>query len=656
MNRNSLADYAAFSLLKVFGPLLRLLPKDLSFALGRLLGDLVFLFDWKHRAVVYSNLRTAFAGRMSPAELRRTVRKFFRSFGQNLIEVFLIPTIDARYMQRYVRFDGLEHIAGAFAQKKGVLLCSVHAGSWELANILSANLGFPFSMFVREQKFPLSEGLLNEYRKSKGCRLIQREDQLRELIRVLKNNESTGLTIDQGGRNGVPVSFFGKEASMSPGAVKLALKYGCALVPVFFRRVNGPHLEIVIDEPFALKRTGDPEKDVAVNLQGLVRLFEQHISRSPHEYLWSYKVWKYSGERKILILSDGKVGHLRQSQALAQVAAEVLAEKGFKASISVVEVGYKSGFSRAAASLLNIFSGKHICRGCLLCLRRFLQPDSYAALVKEKFDLVISCGSALSAPNYILARENACRSFVIMRPSFAPLNRFDLVVMAEHDRPPRAANVVRVAGALNLVDEAYLHEQGQQLRQFIGGDVRSPAQVEGPGRPRVRIGFLIGGDSKEFKLKAETVGNICRQLNAAAARCGADLFVTTSRRSSPEVESAVKAECASARMLVIANEKNLACAVGGLLAVCSVVVCSPESISMISEAASSGAHVVVFSSEGLRSRHRAFLESLCKKGHIHLVGADAVAQAIERIVTQKPKHAVLADRERVRQSVRKVMR
>lgn len=646
MNRNSLTDYALFALLKAFGPLVRAMPLRASFALGRLLGDLVFLCDLKHRGVVYTNLRIAFAGRMTPIELRRTTREFFRSFGQNLIEIFLIPRIDAAYIRKYVRIEGLENAAGAFAQKKGVLLCSMHAGSWELANILAANLGFPFSMFVRDQKFPRVEGLLNAYRLSKGCRLIQRKDQMRELIRVLRNNEATGLTVDQGGRSGTPVMFFGKEASMSSGAVRLALKYGCVLLPVFLRRVNGPHLQITVAKPFSLRQTGDPEKDAVANLQELVRLFEGHIGRFPHEYLWSYKVWKHSGQRKVLILSDGKTGHLRQSQSLARTAVEAYAQRGLRAEVATAEVRYKSGWRQAASSLLNVVSGRHICRGCLRCLKFVLTADSYAALTAARYDLVISCGSTLAAPNYIVARENGARSFAIMRPSIASLDRFDLLVIPEHDRPPARANVVPVAGALNLIDDAYLREQARQLRET--------EHIPDGGGPE-RFGLLIGGNTKEFTLSPSVVAEVCRGMTAAAGRCGAELLVTTSRRTSPEAEREVRAGCAQARLLIIANEKNPSYAVGGILGVCSVVVCSPESISMISEAAASGAYVVVFLMPGLSRRHRRFLDSFARSGGIRLVEPAEVGAAIERLVRERPSKAVAVGREKLRQAVSKVL-
>ena len=120
----------------------------------------------------------------------------------------------------------------------------MHAGSWELSNIITANLGFPFSMFIREQGLERLNNLLNDYRKRKGCRVISRKGGIKEVVAALNNNEAVGMTVDQGTDTGVLVDFFGKPASMPKGAIKLALKYNVPLIPVFFKRIDGPKIKV----------------------------------------------------------------------------------------------------------------------------------------------------------------------------------------------------------------------------------------------------------------------------------------------------------------------------------------------------------------------------------------------------------------------------
>jgi len=71
---------------------------------------------------------------------------------------------------------------------------------------------------------------------------------LRELIEALESNQSIGMTVDQGGKNGEIVKFFGKSASFSTGAVKLALRYDCAIIPVFYTRIKGPYTKVILDQ------------------------------------------------------------------------------------------------------------------------------------------------------------------------------------------------------------------------------------------------------------------------------------------------------------------------------------------------------------------------------------------------------------------------
>lgn len=131
----------------------------------------------------------------------------------------------------------------------------VHAGSWEMANIIAANMGVKFNLLVNEQtKLKKVADLLNTYRRQKGCKIISRQNQIRELVRVFKNNEAVAMTVDQGGKSGVLVKFFQKEASMPIGAVKLAYKFDAVLLPSFLLRVKGPYLKIIIGSPFKLKK------------------------------------------------------------------------------------------------------------------------------------------------------------------------------------------------------------------------------------------------------------------------------------------------------------------------------------------------------------------------------------------------------------------
>lgn len=643
-----MTDYLSYIAFRVLGPVIRSLPLGFSLFLGRRLGDLLYYFDARHKCLAYANIRTALKDKLTQEKITRTTREFYQVFGQNLIEIILIPRIDKEYIKKYITIEGLDNIGAGFKKGKGVIFVSVHAGSWELSNIISSNIGIPFSLFVRDQRDSRLNNLLNSYRSQKGCKLIQRQNYLRGLIDVLKRNEAVGMTIDQGGKSGLLVKFFGKNASMATGAVRLGLKYGATLIPVFFMRLKGPYSKIVINKPFEMKECGDYQKDLGGNLQSLVSIFEKQIAENPREYLWTYRIWKYSDEKNVLILSDGKTGHLRPSEAAANTIRDYLQNKNILARIYTQKVEFKSRLSRNAMAFSCLLAGKYNCQGCLWCMRAFLTKDTYNSLTALKPDIVISCGSSLASVNYVFSRENFAKSIVISRPSILSTKRFDLVVMPRHDNPPKRKNVAVTEGALNLIDEPYIKEHTEMLKQALGTSYK----IGG-----LYIGLLIGGDTKNFCLDEEIVAEVIGQIRSASQALNADILVTTSRRTPRKIEFLVKKQLSDyprCKLVIIANEKNIPEAVGGILGLSKITITSPESISMISEAASSGSYVIVFESRVDR-RHSLFLNHLAKKKYLYLCRPEEIADSIGGLIKERPQINALNDRAALEEALKKVI-
>lgn len=649
MKKSSGTDYLAYILLKLIGPIIRRLPLNFSLFLAKKLGELFYHFDVKHKALAYANIKTALGGNLSSAQLSKITKEFYRTFAQNLMEVFLLSLITKEYIEKYISIEGMQNIEEGFKRGKGVILLATHEGSWEFSNIVCAILGFPFSLFIRNQGFPRLNSLLNRYRLQKGCRIISRQEGIRDLIRALKNNEAIGMTCDQGGRSGTLVKFFGKNASMASGAIRLALKYDAALIPVFYSRIKGPYLKIFVAPIFKIKKSENLETDIKENLQEVVQIFEKYISRYPKEYLWTYKSWKYSDKKNILLLSDGKTGHLRQAEAAAFVLGNLLKNKGYSAKIETVDVKFKNKFSRPFLMLSSCLAGKYHCQGCLWCLRNFLEQDTYKKLVSQKADFVISCGSSLAPINFVLSRENLAKSIVIMRPSILSFKRFDLAIMPQHDNPPARRNVIITDGALNLIDNEYLNNCKLQIANHISQENNKPLAMS--------IGLLIGGNTKDFHLEKGTMRDVIKQLKSVSESNNADILVSTSRRTPLEIEGLIKDEFKDyprCKLLVIANEQNFPFTIGAILGLSKIVIVSAESISMVSEAASSGKYIIVFKAR-INHRHNIFLTRLANQGYIYLCEPSGISAVINELERQKPKINILNDRAKVAEGLKRII-
>jgi len=645
-----LLDYLACAVIKTVGPLIRSMPFYVSLFLGRRIGDLIYYFDAKHRTLVFANLKKALGKEMDSGKLYGIVKSFYRKYGQNMIDIFLLPAADIKFIKKYMTVAGRENIDEAFRRGKGVILLAVHAGSWELSNAVCASLGFKFSFFIRQQKWPRLNELLNSYRKQRGCRIIEKEGQLRYLIEALKNNEAVGMTIDQGGKLGSLVDFFGADASIPTGAVRLALKYNSTILPVYYVRHMSSYNKVIIDEPFEITRTGNLEMDVLANTQNLLKVYESWIRDYPDEYLWTYKVWKYSKSRQILVLTDGKTGHLRQSQALARTATEVLEGKGKKVTLNFKEVKFKSNSAKNIFIFKSLFFCKYTNKFKLRALKDALEPDCYNELMAQPADIVISAGSSTALINSVLADINLAKALVIMCPPFyLGAGAFDLIIAPGHDNPPKIKKVAITQGALNLINDEYLKAESESLSKDLNKGVESFGTNN--------IGFLIGGDTKDFHLDKGLITDIILQLKKISVGSGNGLLISTSRRTSGEIEELFKSQLANfekTKLLIIANEFNSPHAVGGILALSEIVIVSPESISMVSEAASSGKCVVVFDSK-VSPKHRRFLNQMHRSGYIYLVKPADLSVFLNNIKTQGSKTKVLKDNLTTREELNKIL-
>jgi KDO2-lipid IV(A) lauroyltransferase len=653
MKRYFLKDYILFVTAKLLSWFFRALPMEFALYLAKLIGAIGYYIDRKHRRIVYTNIKVAFGQTKQLEQINEIVKKTFQNFCQHIVEVLCLPKISYGYIEKYVEFENKDLLLDTIRQNKGVIFSSMHFGSWELSFILCDRLGPPFRIVAREHtKYKMTDRLLNVYRQMKPGSVLYRGNNPREMIRVIKNREILGLVVDQGGKEGQLVEFFGRRASMPTGALRLALKFNTPFIIVFIIRKRGPFHKIIIKK-IDIEKTEDIQKDIEVNLRKIIKLSEEVISQYPEQYMWFYKVWKYTDERKIIILNDGKIGHLRQSQAAAKILAEELEKHNLKPKIEILDIRFKNNIAKALLVIFLLPIGKYHCQGCFWYLKRLLQKSSYKSLPGIKADFIVSCGSSISSLNYILSNDSLAKSISILKPNLLSTDRFNLVIMPRHDRPSKKKNVVITEGSLNLINRDYLARQSEML-------IRRCSLLNQD--KMLKIGILLGGDTKRYKMSYQAIDTLISELKKISEKLNLQIFLTTSRRTPSAIEDLIKRnlkDFSRCKLLIIANESNIPEAVGGILGVSEIVIVSDDSISMISEAASSQRYVIVVqTTRGNISgehRHRIFLRNLNEKGYIYLAEPENVFKIIEWLLTEKPKIKRLDDTQILRSAISKIL-
>ncbi len=642
MKANFFTESVLFWLAKKTSAAAQRMPPAWNVGVGAAAGSLLYALLPGRRVVARDNLRAAFGSNYTPAEYERIIKGLFQNLGRMFMEMAAIPAIDREYVEQWVKIapGSRERLEKALSAGKGVIFLTGHFGNWELIPITGALHGYPTLVLARQQGWPKLNRLLTEYRESKGCRVVTKGFPVRELIQGLKEGRIAGILADQdGGRNGVFAPFFGRLASTAPGTIDLSLSTGAPILPVFVARVEGALHELIIEEPLRIPDQGTKKERIEAGVAAYMEVLEKYVRRFPTQWLWFHRRWKSSPERRILVFSDGKAGHLSQAQGLAQRLEKVCRERAAQdkrlegrtepvVTMKLARVAFRRPWLRPLLDLAAAAPPLRWILGPDLWLRMTLTPESYRQFQSEHAHYSISCGSGTAAVNLLWAKRIRCKPLHILENGLPSWRRFDLAVIPRHDLrggkiPPK---VLAVDGAL------------------VPWRTASPEQVKGwtellklsPGKRR--IGLLLGGPAKGIELDPEEVEQVVAALLEAAESMDAELLVTTSRRTTPKMEARLAERLAGhprCRLLALVNQRrsgplpDTAAAVPCILELSDLLVVSGDSISMVSEAAATNKPVIGFPPKAKKTaKHHRFLRRMDEQGRLRLVTAEQVAPAV----------------------------
>ncbi|BAI70895.1 hypothetical protein AZL_002570 [Azospirillum sp. B510] len=215
-------------------------------------------------------------------------------------------------------------------------------------------------------------------------------------------------------------------------------------------------------------------------------------------------------------------------------------------------------------------------------------------------DLLIGTGRQSIPVSLAVRRRSGGRTFTvqIQDPVMSP-RHFDLIVVPRHDKL-RGDNVLVTRGAMHRVTPAILAAAAERFAPRLAH------------LPHPRIAVLIGGDNGVYRLTPTIMGDVAERLANLTRSHGAGLMVTPSRRTGTDNEAILRARLSGlpAEVWDGGGENPYFAYLG--LADAVVVTC--DSVSMTSEACSTGKPVYVIELEGGSPKFRAFHDGLYQDG------------------------------------------
>jgi KDO2-lipid IV(A) lauroyltransferase len=270
--------------------LLALLPFRVQSAFGKGLGWLGYLVAGRRRQVARINLSICLP-ELDSAQREALLREHFGWLGVAAACQGLSWSAPAEPVARLVRFQHRERLEDRLQARHPVILLVPHFLGLELAATALSALVHPGMYMYQRIRDPVIDAQVRHARTRFGAIPVERQDDLRGLIRTLKSGVPFFYLPDQdpGPRRGLFVPFCGIPAATVPTLGRLARLSGAVVLPTFARFLpRGAGLEICFDQAIEAFPSADAEADAA----RMNQVIEARLRTMPAQYFWVHRRFK----------------------------------------------------------------------------------------------------------------------------------------------------------------------------------------------------------------------------------------------------------------------------------------------------------------------------------------------------------------------------
>ena len=350
---------------------------------------------------------------------------------------------------------------------------------------------------------------------------------------------------------------------------------------------------------------------------------------------------------KVVILSDKKPGHYKQSSGIV--------EKMPECQTAWLEIQFRCKWrDNLLRVFMCIFGGVPLSMSLIHTLLQWsLTSESYNALVqRQTADIILSTGSSVAAVNLLIGRILGAKTITCRRPSPVGTRYFDLAIlpMISWHHASRKDNICRTIGVPNPISPDMLDVKRKQLKHELN-------LSDCPN-----IGILLGGTDRHETITIEDAERLSKICKATAEKMNAQILITTSRRTPPDVTghlvSTLKHTDWCPFFITPDTPSELEDPYQTILTLSDLLIVTADSFSMVCEAASSGRKVIVLtlSQESIRLPKRykvyRYMEEHAIVSRCRLDGLETyIANVLTSDVSNKPLQDTETAVEAIRQLV-----
>jgi lauroyl/myristoyl acyltransferase len=311
----------AIGIAEVVSRIVSRLPDRVRDGIADRAGDVWIRSTPVYRANVIANLTQVLGPETPLPELQAKAQQIFRMSARNFGELLRLKHLTPEQLTALVPISvkdlGILH--DAHTRGQGVIIATAHMGAFDLLGQAIAAQGVPMTVITGRTTSRFVFDGVTHLRHSHLMTMVEpTPGGVRRVIRALRRGEIAGFVVDYDFfQNGMPMTFFGRETTLPPGAIRIARDTGALVVPMFPRRGLHGH-ELTVGEPFEVPKTADIDADVASGMEILKSRLEAGIGANPDQWVLFQRAWPLAPAPPVRVFP---VGSPLESELLKRVDA-----------------------------------------------------------------------------------------------------------------------------------------------------------------------------------------------------------------------------------------------------------------------------------------------------------------------------------------------
>jgi len=259
-----------------------------------LLADFVYLIIYYlkpyRKMVVLDNLRRSFPEK-TELEIKEIAQQFYRNFADVMFEIIKTYTISKSDLKQRVIIKNPEFFKPYIEKNQPLVFMSAHYCNWEWLLLgVAAQMPFPLAVIYKPLHYPAGDQMMLNIRSRFNVEPIAIKQVSRTLLKRRNEMYALCLLADQSptiNETKYWTTFLHQDSAFPLGVERITQLSKAAVFYAQMKRIKRGYYEIY----FELIDTASSEENAL--LSKYVAIMEQQIQKSPADWLWSYRKWKY---------------------------------------------------------------------------------------------------------------------------------------------------------------------------------------------------------------------------------------------------------------------------------------------------------------------------------------------------------------------------